>query len=97
MSLHLVSEREQIKCSGIGRDAGNEKSLCFYFNRKPTDDEMRYLHDVMQRSSAERPSRSAMADLVAAIIQDEAKYDPATNTWDLQKAVEDIVTAFETA
>ena len=38
-----------------------------------------------------------MVDLVAAIIQDEVKYDPVTNTWDVKKAAEDIVTAFETA
>jgi len=50
-----------------------------------------------ERELNERPSRSAMVDLVAAIIQDEAKYDHATNTWDVQKAAEDIVTAFETA
>jgi hypothetical protein len=50
-----------------------------------------------ERELAERPSRSAMVDLVAAIIQDEAKYNPVTNTWDVQKAAEDIVTAFETA
>lgn len=45
----------------------------------------------------ERPSRSAMVDLVAAIIQDEAKYDINTNTWDVAKAAEDIVTAFKKA
>ena len=52
---------------------------------------------MQERELNERPSRSAMVDLVAAIIQDEAKYDPATNIWDVQKAAEDIVAAFETA
>lgn len=56
MGLHLVSDREQLRCPGVGRDAENEKSLCFYFNRKPTDDEMRYLHEVMQRAAAVRHS-----------------------------------------
>jgi hypothetical protein len=57
-------------------------------------------HELWQSAEQElagRPSRSAMVDLVAAIIQDEAKYDPATNTWDVEKAANDIVTAFETA
>lgn len=41
-----------LKCPGVGRDAENEQSLCFYFNRKVADDEMRYLHEVMQRAVA---------------------------------------------
>lgn len=40
-----------LKCPGACRDSGNEKSLCFYFNRKPTDAEMSYLHEVMQRAA----------------------------------------------
>jgi cytosine/adenosine deaminase-related metal-dependent hydrolase len=44
-----------------------------------------------------RASAVEMRALVSAIIQDEAKYDPATNTWDVEKAAADIVTAFETA
>jgi hypothetical protein len=50
-----------------------------------------------ERELSEKPSRSEMMALVAAIIQDEAKYDAATNTWDVEKAAADIVTAFETA
>lgn len=41
---------EPVAIQGVGRDAENEKSLCFYFDRKPTDDEMRYLHEMMQRA-----------------------------------------------
>lgn len=52
MGLRLVSNTDKLKCPGVGRDAENEKSLCFYFDRKPTDDEMRYLHEVMQRAVA---------------------------------------------
>jgi hypothetical protein len=44
--------KRPLKCPGVGRDAENEQSLCFYFNRKVTDDEMRYLHEVMQRAVA---------------------------------------------
>ena len=44
-------ERQALKCPGAGRDAGNERALCFYFNRSVTDDELRFLHDVMQRAA----------------------------------------------
>ncbi|WP_316205762.1 hypothetical protein [Bradyrhizobium sp. SZCCHNS1012] len=46
------TERPTLKCCGAGRDAENDKALCFYFSRKPTDDEMRFLHAVMQRAAA---------------------------------------------
>lgn len=39
-----------LECPGAGRDAANDKSICFYFNRRVTDDELRYLHEVMQRA-----------------------------------------------
>jgi hypothetical protein len=63
MNIKLVSDNTDLKCPGVGRDAGNDKSLCFYFSRKVSDDEMRYLHDVMQRAVAmastacQRPDR----------------------------------------
>ena len=42
---------EQLKCPGAGRDAENTKCVAFYFNRMPTDDELRYLHEVTQRAA----------------------------------------------
>jgi len=42
----------QLKCSGIGRDKDNVNALQFYFNRPVTTDEMRFLHEVMQRAVA---------------------------------------------
>lgn len=50
-------KREQSALSnpGVGRDASNAKSLCFYFSRPVTDDEMRFPHDVMQRACACMP------------------------------------------
>ena len=53
--LKLVSDAGELKCPGVGRDAENDKSLCFYFSRRISDDEMRYLHEVMQRAVAARP------------------------------------------
>lgn len=51
MTLKLVSNTEQLKCNGVGRDAEHDRALCFYFNRPVTDEEMRWLHEVMQRSA----------------------------------------------
>lgn len=45
-----------LKCPGLGRDAENSKALVFYFNRPVTDGEMRFLHEVMQRTVALMPT-----------------------------------------
>lgn len=42
--------KTDLECPGVGRDAENDKALCFYFNRPVTDDEMRFLHEVMERA-----------------------------------------------
>lgn len=44
-----------MKCPAIGRNADWPKSLLFYFDRVPTDDQMRYLHEVVQRAVACMP------------------------------------------
>lgn len=44
-----------LRCPGIGRDKDNIAALQFYFSRKVTDDEMRFLHEVMQRAVACMP------------------------------------------
>jgi hypothetical protein len=43
-ALRLVSgaKQEPLRCPAAGRDAESEKTLCFYFNRRMTDDEMRH-------------------------------------------------------
>lgn len=40
-----------LRCFGGGRDADNTKSLWFAFNRAPTDDELRFLLDCVQRAA----------------------------------------------
>ncbi len=50
MSVAFYSPK--LRCPGIGRDAENQKALCFYFNRPVSDDEMRFLHEVVQRAVA---------------------------------------------
>lgn len=43
---------DALKCPGIGRDKDCISALAFYFNRRVTDDEMRFLHEVVQRAVA---------------------------------------------
>lgn len=45
----------QLRCPGIGRDKDCVSALEFYFNRRVTDDEMRFLKDVMDRAVACMP------------------------------------------
>lgn len=42
----------KLKCNGVGRDKDCISALQFYFSRPVTDDEMRFLHDVMRRTLA---------------------------------------------
>ena len=48
-----------LKCPGVGRDKDCINALEFYFSRPVTDDEMRFLHEAMQRAVASVPTRSA--------------------------------------
>lgn len=45
----------KLRCPGIGRDKDNPQSLALYFDRPPTDGEMRYLHEVIKRACACAP------------------------------------------
>ncbi len=47
-----------LKCPGVGRDKDNISALQFYFSRKVTDDEMRFLHEVVQRAVACMPGET---------------------------------------
>lgn len=53
-----------LKCPGVGRDKDNAQALAFYFSRPVTDDEMRFLHDVMQRAVASIPKQTGVSLLV---------------------------------
>lgn len=57
-----------LKCPGVGRDKECVSALAFYFSRRVTDDEMRFLHDVMQRAAICMPatisSRIAKAEFI---------------------------------
>jgi hypothetical protein len=46
-----------LRIKGCGRDADNEKALVLYFNRKPTDDELRALYDNLRREYKENLMR----------------------------------------
>jgi len=41
-----------LKCKGVGRDKNCISALEFYFDRRVSDDEMRYLHDVIRQAAA---------------------------------------------
>ena len=43
---------DSLECNGAGRDTWSDHSLCFYFNRRPTDEEMRFLHDAMKYAAS---------------------------------------------
>lgn len=49
-----------LKCPGVGRDKDNVAALQFYFNRRVTNDEMRFLHDVMKRAVASAPKKPSL-------------------------------------
>lgn len=53
--VQLKVPAEPLKCPGAGRVGDNDQALIFYFNRRPTDDEFRYLHEVMQRAAVCAP------------------------------------------
>jgi hypothetical protein len=46
---------QPLKCPGVCRDKDCISALQFFFSRPVTDDEMRFLHDVMQRTVACMP------------------------------------------
>ncbi len=50
--VKLNQEPEKLRCTGVGRDGEDEKCIAVYFNQKPTDDQMRFLHDCMKRWSS---------------------------------------------
>lgn len=54
LSLEKVRS-DALRCPGIGRDGENPKTLVIYLNRPVTDDEMRFLHEVLQRAAPSAP------------------------------------------
>lgn len=54
---------QELKCPGVGRDKDNAQALQFCFSRPVTDDEMRFLHDVMIRTVACMPKQPTKTPL----------------------------------
>ena len=47
-----LAERDPpLKCMGVGRSWSNHRVVAFMFDRAPTDDELRQLHDAMRRAA----------------------------------------------
>jgi hypothetical protein len=42
--------KEALRACGVGRNAEEPKSLLVYFNRPPTNDELRAVHDFLRHS-----------------------------------------------
>lgn len=55
VTIDLVAISAVLRCSGVGRDKDCLSALQFYFNRRVTDDEMRFLHECMKRAAACMP------------------------------------------
>ena len=56
MIEYLLSDAQHpLKCPGVDRDKDNICALQFYFSRPVSDDEMRFLHDVIERAVACMP------------------------------------------
>ena len=53
--FRVARAKAKIRCFGVGRDKDCISALQFYFTRPVTDDEMRFLHEVMQRAVACMP------------------------------------------
>jgi hypothetical protein len=46
-----------LRCPGVGRDKDCVSALQFYFNRRVTDNEMRFLKEVIDRAVACMPEK----------------------------------------
>lgn len=60
----------KLKCPGVGRDKDNILALQFYFSRPVTDDEMRFLHEVVQRAVACMPPKNSLLRVVKFAEED---------------------------
>lgn len=40
-----------LRCNGVIRPIDEPRALTFFFDRRPTDAELRFLHDVMDRAA----------------------------------------------
>lgn len=47
-----MTENRPLECLGVDRDKDCITALQFYFSRPVTDDEIRFLHEVIQRAVA---------------------------------------------
>lgn len=51
MSADIIRLNSELRLNGVGRDADHDKALVLYFNRRLTDDEMRFIHDCAARAA----------------------------------------------
>lgn len=66
-----MNSKRPLKCPGVGRDKDCISALQLYFSRPVTDDEIRFLHEVVQRAVAcmpratQRPDHKKVLDAIA--------------------------------
>ncbi len=58
LEVEQVSNLDLLRAKGIGRDFENEQMLFVSFNRRPTDDEMRVIHDLLRDMAEDVPATS---------------------------------------
>lgn len=46
---------DYLHARGVGRDASDERSLLVFLNRRPSDDELRAIHDCLSKVPATCP------------------------------------------
>lgn len=51
----ITLKKEPLRCPGVCRVEDNDQALMFFFSRPVSDDELRYLHEVMQRATMCNP------------------------------------------
>lgn len=55
-SAARLLERFGLRLAGVGRDAADERTLVIYFNHKPSDDELREVHEHLRNCRALVPA-----------------------------------------
>lgn len=62
---------DPLRVTGIGRAGDHDRELSLFFNRRPTDDELRRVHEIM-RAAVTAPTGEevrAMSDITAQVLR----------------------------
>jgi hypothetical protein len=78
---------DSLRVNGVSRDASDARTLVIYFNERPSDDDMRRIHDLLREGSPATapgrvPLRMLTEDEVLVVVQRHAKGDVLRLTYD---------------